>query len=214
MTAVLKAADDLLGGFADPVFDSQRVFRTVLDALAHPGSVYEVAPLAPAPAPLAVASAAYSFCLALLDFETPLWLQPGLPAAQQQSIARHLRFHCGCPIVAEPRLARFALIHAAAAMPPLAAFHQGEIDYPDRSATLIVQVAGLDVDGGAGPAAAAVKLRGPGIRTLTTLAADGLPANFWREWRDNAALFPCGVDLILVAGNRIVGLPRTTLAEM
>lgn len=213
MTALLKAADDLLGGFADPVFDSQRVFRTVLDALAHPGSVYEVTALAPAPAPLALASAAYSFCLALLDFETPLWLQPGLPAGQQQSIARHLRFHCGCPVVAEPRQARFALIHNAAAMPPLAAFHQGEIDYPDRSATLIVQVAGLDVDCGADPAAA-VKLRGPGIRTLTPLAADGLATNFWTEWRDNAALFPCGVDLILVAGNRIAGLPRTTLAEI
>lgn len=207
MTALLKAADDLLGGFADPVFDSQRVFRTVLDALAHPGSVYEVAARPPAPAPLALAGAAYAFCLALLDFETPLWLQPGLPAAQEKSITRHLRFHCGCPIVAEPRQARFALIHDAAAMPPLASFYQGEIDYPDRSATLIVVLPALD----GGPA---VKLRGPGIRAVATLAADGLAPNFWREWRDNAALFPCGADLILVAGNRIAGLPRTTLAEI
>lgn len=206
MTALLKATDDLLAGFADPVFDSQSVFRTVLDALAHPGSVYLLAPQPPAPAPLAPASTA--ICLALLDFETPLWLQAGLPGAQQQSIARHLRFHCGCPIVAEPRQARFALIHTAAAMLPLSSFHQGEIDYPDRSATLIVQVAGLYADTGVG-----VRLRGPGIHSFTTLTVDGLPAEFWREWADHARHFPCGLDLIFVSGNRIAGLPRTTLME-
>lgn len=206
MTALLKATDDLLPGFSDPVFDSQRVFRTVLDALSHPGSIHELAP--PAPAPLALAGAAFSFCLALLDFETPLWLQPGLPAERQKWITRHLRFHCGCPIVVDPRQARFVLIHDAAAMPPLASFHQGEIDYPDRSATLIVLVAGLDASVGAG-----VKLRGPGIRAVVTLSVDGLPAKFWREWGDNAKLFPCGLDLIFVAGSRIVGLPRTTLVE-
>lgn len=204
MTALLKATDGLLHGFADPVFDSQSVFRTVLDALAHPCSVYRIGPQPPAPLPLATASTA--ICLALLDFETPLWLQPGLPTAQQQLVTRHLRFHCGCPIVVEPRQGRFALIHDAATMPPLASFHQGEIDYPDRSATLIVQVAGLDASTG-------VNLRGPGIRTVAKLSADGLPANFWLEWRENTRLFPCGVDLLLVAGNRIAGLPRTTLAE-
>lgn len=210
MPALLKATDVLLHGFSDQVFDSQSVFRTVLDAFSHPGKVVRIAPQPPAQAPMTLASTA--ICLALLDFETPLWLQPVLPGAQQQSIVRHLRFHCGCPIVAEPRQARFALIHAAAAMPALDAFHQGEIEYPDRSATLIVQVSGLDADTGEG-----VRLRGPGINSSATppasLSVEGLPPDFWRQWADNASRFPCGVDLIFVAGNRIAGLPRTTLVE-
>jgi len=204
ISPLLKAADDLLPGFSNPVFDSQRVFRKVLEALAHPGSVYELAPLPPAPVSLHPASAA--ICLALLDFETPLWLQPGLPVGRQESITRHLRFHCGCPIVDAPIQSSFALIHDAASIPSLASFAQSEIEYPDRSATLIVQVAGLD----AGPG---VMLRGPGIWTVATLGVPDLPAAFWSEWCENAARFPCGVDLILVAGKRIAGLPRTTLAE-
>ncbi len=196
---MLSAAEDLLPGLPDPVFDSQRVFRAALDALACPGSIHEIPLAVRSPAPLAPAAAALALTLA--DFETPLWLQPPNAAA-----ADYLRFHCGCPIAADPAAARFALVHDARTLPPLASFNRGEIDYPDRSATLIVQVAALAAGAGG-------KLRGPGIREHALLAVQGLPARFWNEWRENAQLFPCGVDVILVADGRIAGLPRTTQVE-
>ena len=193
------AAETLAPGLPDPVFDSQHVFRAVLDALARPGSIREIALSMTSPAPLTPATAALA--LSLADFETPLWLQPRDGAA-----ADYLRFHCGCPIVADTAAARFAIVADAHALPPLSSFNAGEIDYPDRSATLIVQVAAL-------AARAGVRLRGPGIREHALLQADGLPARFWIEWRENVRLFPRGVDVILVAGERIAGLPRTTHAE-
>ena len=192
-------ADSLLPGLPDPVFDSQRAFRAALAALARPGSIHSIDIALDPPPPLAPAAAA--LLLALADFETPLWLQ-----STDAAPAQYLRFHCGSPLVSDTSAARLAFVHDAGTMPPLAAFNQGEIDYPDRSTTLIVQVRSLA--GGAGKT-----LHGPGIRGSAALTAEGLPARFWDEWRGNAALFPRGVDVILVAASRIAGLPRTTQLE-
>jgi len=204
---MLGAAENLLPGLPDPVFDSQRAFRAALDALARPGSIVEIPQCVSGPAPLTPTATALALTLA--DFETPLWLQSRNGAA-----ADYLRFHCGCPIVADPAAACFALVHDARALPPLSSFDAGRIDYPDRSATLIVQVAALRAGSGVSFAGAGVKLRGPGIREHALLEVVGLPARFWKEWRENTQLFPRGVDVILVADGHIAGLPRTTQVEI
>ena len=74
---------------------------------------------------------------------------------------------------------------------------------PERSTTLIVQLPALD----GGPP---MRANGPGLAAPVTLAPAGLPDGFWAQWADNRARFPSGVDLVLVAGDAIVGLPRTT----
>ena len=47
-------------------------------------------------------------------------------------------------------------------------------------------------------------------REMVVLAAAGLRDGIWDEWDANRALFPCGIDLVLVAGSRLAALPRTT----
>jgi alpha-D-ribose 1-methylphosphonate 5-triphosphate synthase subunit PhnH len=195
-------AQDLLPGLADPVFDSQRVFRAVLDAMSHPGRVHTVELTLQAPAPLTPLAAAIALTLA--DFETTLWVQASQNA---EAVARYLRFHCGSPLATATAAARFAMIHDASGMPALSAFAMGAAEYPDRSCTLIVQVASLD-------SGTPVRLRGPGIRDEAKLAVAGLPARFWQEWRDNTAQFPLGVDVILVADRKIAALVRTTQVEL
>ncbi len=186
-------------GFADPVLDSQRVFRAVLDAMAHPGRVVTTAPLA-APPPLDAATAAV--CLTVLDFETPIWLDP---AAATADVVAFLRFHCGAPLVEVPATARFAVIADAARMPPIDAFEPGTDERPDLSATLVVQVGGLA--GGRG-----ARLTGPGIEGEARLEVSDAP-RLWPALRTNAARFPRGVDVVLCSGAQLAALPRTTHVE-
>lgn len=191
------AAQAFLPGFQDAVHESQRVFRGVLDAMAQPGRIVQLPRCPVGPWPLEPAAAAVA--LTLLDLDTLLWVQDD----DEDAMGNYLRFHCGCPMTQRYEEACFAIVTDPLAMPAIAAFDRGTLEYPDRSTTLIVQVAGLT--GGD-----AVTLTGPGIAEAVTFAPSGVAPDLWPQLRDNHARFPCGVDILFVAGHQIVGLPRST----
>ncbi len=201
----------MIKGFDDPSLDAQAVFRIVLGAMAHPGRIRTVAGgngksgSAMPTAPGRLDQAAFVLALTLLDFETPVWLDPVLAA--DHAVVDALRFHCGCPIIEKPGLADFAFIGAPMDAPALSAFHQGTPEYPDRSTTVLMQVDGLDDTQGA-------RLNGPGIKTEARLAIDGMPPDLWQQWFVNQRQFPLGVDLILTAGSWLVALPRSIAAKV
>ncbi|MGF1476680.1 MAG: phosphonate C-P lyase system protein PhnH [Geminicoccaceae bacterium] len=198
----MSGAPHLVPGFADPVLDSQAVFRSVLTALSEPGRVM-TALNTPREAPPPVSPIAYAAILMLCDTDTPLWLD----TVSNQSLVREtIAFHTGAPTTRDPAKAIFALVQEPVSMPPLEAFCQGIAEYPDRSTTLIIQVKGFERD--VGP-----RWRGPGIQTSTRLQVNGLPPAFWRQWRNNHDQYPLGVDILFVAGNLLVGLPRSTHIE-
>ncbi len=187
-------------GFDDPVFDSQATFRAAMWALSRPGRVDPIrAGLAP-PAPLTPEAAA--LVLALCDYETPLWLDPVL--ARVPAVAAFLRFHTGAPIVEEAREARFALIAEPFDMPDFSDFAQGSPEFPDASATLILQVETFT--GG-------LVLEGPGIKGRAAFGAAPLPADFIERMAANRAGFPLGVDLLLAGAGGVAGLPRSVTVK-
>lgn len=139
--------------FSQPVFDMQRVFRVVLDAMSRPARLCRL-PVFPQSVPDGLSPVLADLALTLCDGESPLWLSPGL---RKDETTTWLRFHCGCPIVEEADKAAFALVADASELPPLSAFAQGVPAYPDRSATVLL--AGLAFDAGtrfrgSGPASA------------------------------------------------------------
>ena len=187
------------GGFGNPPLASQSVFRAIMDAMAQPGSIRPCASLARPPAPLSATAGAVA--LTLCDHDTPLWLDPALEASA--GVRGWLGFHCGSPLVRVPAEAHFALVANPAELIALENFSQGTQEYPDRSTTLILQVASLSEG-------RALLLEGPGIETSASLAPAPLPRHFCEQWRQNNARFPRGVDLILAAPEGIACLPRTT----
>jgi alpha-D-ribose 1-methylphosphonate 5-triphosphate synthase subunit PhnH len=190
----------LAAGFTDAVLESQEAFRRVLDALSHPGRIERLGGALTPPPGLTPAAAA--LLLTLADYETPLWLAPGLGAP----IAAWLRFHTAAPLTQQPAEARFAVLTGAPGEPELAAFPAGDDLYPDRSATVILQCAGLE---GGRP----VTLAGPGIPDTRQIAPAGLPAGFWRQLALNNRQYPRGVDVVLVAGDQLIGLPGSLRLE-
>ena len=190
---------EMPAGFADKVLSAQSTFRTVMDAMARPGSVQRIEAPSGVPAPMMRGTAAIA--LTLFDQDTPVWLDGMMVAAAD--VGKWIRFHCSAPIVGDASICAFAVIGEAGRLPGFDRFALGTGEYPDRSTTLIVQVASLCE----GPA---IELSGPGIDGTALLRATiGIPGLLDRL-AANHAVFPCGVDLILVADDAVVAIPRTT----
>ena len=186
------------GGLADPVFDAQSVFRRIMDALARPGTVQAVDPVAAPPAPLSHTVGAIA--TTLFDHDTNIWLDPQL--AKREAVTEWLTFHTAAPIVDQQIDAQFAIVADRAVLPSLESFNQGTQEYPDRSTTVILQIESLT--GGA-----TLQLSGPGIKDVHTVEPTGLPPHFCEQWAGNGNRYPRGVDVILAAPEGIIGLPRT-----
>lgn len=182
-------ASPLSGGFADPAIGSAHAFRSVMEAMARPGAIQNISGATP-PAPLSPATGAV--LLTLCDTETPVYLAGDMNCAAVKS---WLSFHTGAPSVG-PSHCVFA-VGTWDALAPLSTYPIGTSEYPDRSATLIVECPDL--------AASGATMTGPGIREQAALSLPEVDA-----FRSNRMLFPLGLDFIFTSGDRIAALPRTT----
>lgn len=193
-------------GFQDPVAQSQQTFRAVLKAMAEPGLVVLlIGPEGPGP----MHDSAVSVLLTLADTDTPLWLDR---AADTPEVREYLRFHCGCPITRREDKAVFALLVEGDILPDLNRFSMGTPEYPDRSATLVIQVDALETINERGVTFTPghrVTLTGPGIPGERGLLVRGLDPEFWIGFAELSLLFPLGLDVILAAPGMAACLPRS-----
>jgi alpha-D-ribose 1-methylphosphonate 5-triphosphate synthase subunit PhnH len=189
---------ELPAGFADKVLSAQTTFRSVMDAMARPGSVQQV--VAAVGTPSSVMRGTAAIALTLFDHDTPIWLDAKF--SETTEVAKWLKFHSSAPVVADSSIASFALIGEGSAFPDLNRFAFGSNEYPDRSTTLILQVQSL-------MRGCEYRLSGPGIDGTALLRATISPDDLFDRLAINAALFPRGIDVVLVADDAIVAIPRT-----
>jgi alpha-D-ribose 1-methylphosphonate 5-triphosphate synthase subunit PhnH len=190
---------ELPTGFADKVLSAQSTFRSVMDAMARPGTVQQVVASVGAPGPMMRGTAAIA--LTLFDHDTPIWLDARM--SETSEVAKWLKFHSGAPVLDDPSICSFALIGNGNALPDLSRFSFGNNEYPDRSTTLILQVDSLKHG-------SSFELRGPGVDGAATLRAMIEPVDLFERLAINETLFPRGIDVVLVSGEAIVAIPRTT----
>ncbi len=186
--------ETLEGGFADPARDAARAFRACLNVMARPGKIEQVTGARP-PQPLS--EAAGTLIQTLCDADTPVVL---IGDHDCQPLRDWITFHTNAPLVQSRREAAFA-VGSWSALLPLDAYAVGTDQYPDRSATLIVELPDLSNNG--------ARLSGPGIRDIAYL---NLPEP--DLFSQNHRLFPCGLDFYFTAADRIAALPRSTHVEV
>ncbi|MEL6940681.1 MAG: phosphonate C-P lyase system protein PhnH [Cyanobacteria bacterium J06598_1] len=183
-----------LPGFENLTRDSQKTFRSLLEALSTPGQFLKID--VPLQVPTDLSTACGAACLTLMDLEANVWLQPGFPTAVQD----WLRFHTGCLFVENPSEATFAVVNNIDTL-TLEQFCWGSAETPESSTTLLVQLETLHDS-------RPVTISGPGIFQQATISPN-LPQQFWEQWQHNHAAYPQGIDVFLFAGQAVMGLPRT-----
>jgi alpha-D-ribose 1-methylphosphonate 5-triphosphate synthase subunit PhnH len=179
----------LEGGFAKAPVEAAKAFRAAMTALARPGRIERLTGARP-PAPLS--EAAGTLILTLCDPDTGLHLARSHDTPE---IRAWVAFHTSAPLV-ERGAAAFA-VGTWEALLPLDGYPLGTAQYPDRSATLIVECETLTAGG--------ARLAGPGVNGEAWL---GLPST--DAFADNARLFPLGLDFFLTSGDRVAAVPRST----
>lgn len=183
---------NLAGGFQDPPHDAAHAFRAIMDAMARPGEVRSLTGARP-PAPLS--HAAGVLLHTLCDPDTPISLAG---ACDCDAVRQWIAFHTGAPLVDHANC-MFA-VGSWHDLMPLSKYPVGRADFPDRSATLIVETADTDLI----PHIA----QGPGIADKAIL---NLPeTDFFQQ---NARLYPLGIDFFFANNDLLTALPRSTRIE-
>lgn len=199
MQTATRSSTAFEGGFSDPVGASQIIFRSLMEAMARPGSVHALPAVTAPPAPLTDSASALIATLA--DADTPVWLDPAL--TKTAAVRDWIVFHTGAPITDQRSEAAFALVASPQSLSALNGFALGSQEFPDRSTTVILQVSTL-TEG------TKLTLEGPGIKGRATLAPDPMPQHFAEQWWANRAAFPRGIDLILAGPGSVAAMPRGT----
>lgn len=197
---------DMGRGFSNPTLCSQAVFRQSLVALSLPGQAQTIDLSLSSPAiqvPQNAHAAAAALLLALLDQDCKVWLSSGFASS---NAGAWLRFHTGCSLVTDASQADFVWVAHAQELPVFETLAQGNAQYPEQSATCVVQV--LDFD--TAPSADAWTLTGPGIHGEGHLKLVGLADNFLTERLQSQVHAPCGLDFFFTHNDTLIGLPRST----
>ena len=172
--------------------ESRECFHALMWALSYPGQLMTLPTANDANSLAAFATVGRT----LLDLETSFFTNDTALRVELERTGSTMRAVADAAYLYFPQLAE-------ADLPLVEQANVGDETYPDNGATLVI---GCQLNGSH---AVKLRLRGPGIQGETILAVAGLPAAFW-QLREQRIRYPLGIDLFLLDGSTVVGLPRTT----
>lgn len=219
----------IAAGFGDTIHDSQYCFRELLTAMSQPGTLVE---LNLAQGFGCMMPASTQVLLALADNSTPVWLSNQF--ANDIAVKENLNFHLGCSILSsqksteplsglqkKPSFGVISQQDMANFDWSQASFYVGCEEYPDRSTTVIVEVAGIltvpcSLSQSDAESQVVLCLSGPGIEHEARVVVQSLSSTVLSAMLSQRKThkFPLGLDFILVSGEQVLALPRSTTVEV
>jgi alpha-D-ribose 1-methylphosphonate 5-triphosphate synthase subunit PhnH len=189
----------------DQVHDTQAVYRQLLDCMARPCSIGDIAgPAARIAALPGLGGGLAAIAVTLLDVEVRFAVA-GTGGAAMAAQLQALTFSRPCP----PTEADFVFASGEDAPAATSAARRGTLEQPHTGATVLI---GVEAIGGAGRE---LRLAGPGIRASSRVSVRGLPAEFVAARAEAVAEYPLGVDVVLATpSGRLLALPRSIQVEM
>lgn len=177
----------------------QRTFRAMLSAMSMPGTVEQVSVARAEDGPWA---AVIAVAQSLLDHEVTFHVVA--TAGPEETILRRTGSR-----TAPLDRAGYVFADAAHALAAIEAAHEGPLEEPERSATVVVLCDAV------GEGDLVLTLSGPGVDGETTLRVGGLDAAVVKARAERNWPFPTGIDLVLVdPRGRLASLPRSTTATI
>jgi alpha-D-ribose 1-methylphosphonate 5-triphosphate synthase subunit PhnH len=184
----------------EEVFDAQEQFRIVLDAMAHPGIIYNLKDFDfEAPPYLSNASVVIAFALLNAD--------ASFHAIGDAHISDYLALNTGA-VEETIEKADFVFINENNNAEVLFKLKHGNLSYPEDSATVLIDVEEISkfhLDG-----STEIIFRGPGVELENRVFFRSLNSEILETVKEINFEFPLGIDLIFCdKNNKIVGLPRS-----
>lgn len=194
----------------DEVFDSQKNFRVLLDAMSRPGKVASLHPHRFGKFPEGFNPHVLTLMKTLCDNSVTIF-------SHDKSYEDYLQANTGAETVSSPAMADYALFGGLRYSGAFARLKTGVPEFPEDSATAIVTVDSLAA-GACGDFCddtLALRLKGPGIKNSNTLFINGMDGEYAAVFSNLNRVFPLGLDLILAdPEGRISCLTRTTKLEV
>ncbi len=184
----------------DRVFDTQRIYRMMLDAMARPGKILALPRLDIYP-PSSLSAYVSGLAFTLLDGETTFAVLPGNDFWRD-----YMAVNTGAKPAA-PAAAEFILLAGGAYAPQIADLSRGTLLAPEKGATLFIMVDALAAEG----VGVRLTLTGPGIKGRSQVAVDGLNlANLDNILTLNQE-YPLGVDTFFTDRHgQLLAMPRSS----
>ncbi len=185
---------------------TQKTFRTLLQAMSHPGRVYSVSQESGVNS-RELESVLILVIQTLLDHEVGFCVIGTGKEYLETTISELTR----CP-VKDISDADFIIVSDGESNGEILKAKRGSLEYPDAGATVIYVVEFLNDRDNGKPIAL---LKGPGIRNDIAPVIHGLGQNELFHIKEINSEFPLGIDCIFINGaNRIMCIPRSTRIEV